>query len=123
MKLQTNYAKAPFFHEIKDFLFQIYESVSTTSLSEINLLFIKRICEYLNIDTPILSSTDFNLKGDKNERLIQLCKANNANVYLSGPAAKDYIDLGLFEENKIEVHWMDYQGYKEYNQQSKEFHH
>ena len=39
--------------------------------------------------------------GDKNERLIQICKQLNCNYYISGPSAKTYIDVKAFNENHI----------------------
>ena len=68
-------------------------------------------------------SRDLELEGDKNERLIQVCKKRNATHYLSGPAAKDYLDVKLFEENGITVEWMNYSGYKEYEQLFPPFEH
>jgi hypothetical protein len=85
-------------------------------LSDINLKFIKGICEILNIKTEIIDSKKLNLSGDKNQRLIDACKKLNATHYLSGKAAQSYIDLMFFEENNITVEWMDYIHYQEYPQ-------
>ena len=77
---------------------------------------IKEICDYLNIKTKILRDRDLLIEGDRNSKLINICKQLDANVYLSGPAAKIYVDEELFSRNGIEVEWMNYNGYKEYNQ-------
>ncbi|MCL9809100.1 WbqC family protein [Flavobacterium luminosum] len=122
--LQTNYAKASCFNETKDFIFGLYEQVENKeNLSEINYIFIKGICDFLGIKTKISFSTDYILGVGKSERLINLCKQADASVYLSGPSAKDYIDEVLFNENKIDLEWMDYSGYKEYNQLNIPFEH
>ena len=39
-----------------------------------------------------------------------------ASEYLSGPAAKNYLDENSFNEHGISVRWMDYSGYPEYAQ-------
>jgi transposase len=120
--LQTNYGKAPYFKKYKDIFFEIYD-FPTTNLSEINRLFIEKICVILAIETKIIDSRELNLQGDKVERLIDACKKLKATKYLSGPAAKNYINEDLFNENNIELEWMDYSNYKEYNQLYPPFEH
>ena len=71
----------------------------------------------IGIRTPITWSMDYELIGERNERLIHLCSQAGASEYLSGPAAKSYLDESLFLEHGISVHWMDYRGYPEYGQQ------
>ncbi len=114
--IQQNYAKAPFFKEYKDFFEDLYLNLQEESLSKINLLFINTINRILKINTPISFSTDFPLNSGKNERLIAICKYCKADVYLSGPSAKEYIDESKFNEENIDVQWMDYSGYNEYPQ-------
>lgn len=120
--LQINYGKALYFKEYKDTFFEIYDNAST-NLSEINKAFIQKICEILEIKTKIIDSRELNLEGDKVERLIDACKKLNATKYLSGPAAKNYMNEVLFNENNIEIEWMDYADYKEYNQLYPPFEH
>jgi len=120
--LQANYAKAPFFGEYKSRIFDLYENVST-NLSEINVDFIKEICGILDIDTKIIDSRSLNLSGNKQEKLIQACKQLDAAIYLSGPAAKSYIDESNFADHNIKVEWMDYSNYKDYNQLYPPFEH
>jgi hypothetical protein len=55
--------------------------------------------------------------------LLLECTRFNASVYLSGPSAKSYIDIELFERNNIALKWMDYSKYPEYNQHSRLFTH
>lgn len=120
--LQTNYVKTPYFKDYKDIFFEIYDT-PLTSLSEINRLFIEKICSILAIETKIIDSRELNLEGDKVERLIDACKKLKATKYLSGPAAKNYMNEVSFNENNIELEWMDYSNYKEYNQLYPPFEH
>ena len=89
----------------------------------INRLFIDRICSILAIETKIIDSRELNLVGDKVERLINACNKLKATKYLTGPAAKSYLDEDLFYKNKIEIEWMDYSNYKEYKQLFPPFEH
>ena len=122
--LQTNYAKALNFKENKDFIFNLYEQVSHLQLlSEINYFFLKEICNFLKIDTEISFSSKYEIGEGKTERLINICKQANANTYISGPSAKSYVEENLFLENKINLEWFDYSGYKEYEQLYPPFEH
>lgn len=120
--LQYNYSKSAYFKEYRDFFFDIYDSPST-DLSQINRLFIEKICAILAIETKIIDSRELSLEGDKVERLVDACKKLNATKYLSGPAAKNYMNEVLFNENNIELEWMDYSNYKEYKQLYPPFEH
>ncbi|MFN7044597.1 MAG: WbqC family protein [Flavobacterium sp.] len=122
--LQTNYAKATCFNYTKDFVFGLYEEASRKeTLSDVNYIFIKGICNFLNINTKISFSTDYSLGVGKSERLINLCEQAEASVYLSGPSAKDYINESLFLEKNIILEWMNYSGYSEYEQLYPPFNH
>tara|TARA_B110001450_G_C17648398_1_gene492212 strand:- start:173 stop:865 length:693 start_codon:yes stop_codon:yes gene_type:complete len=113
--IQMNYSGAPFFKEISNFIEPLYE-MKHTNLSMINSIFIKEICNYLNIKTLISHSSQFSIKGDKSQRLVNICIEAGANYYVSGPSAKDYLDTDLFENYNIEVEWFKYGEYPSYSQ-------
>jgi hypothetical protein len=71
----------------------------------------------------LTNSADYILEGDPTEKLINLCKQTNAQVYLSGPAAKSYLNQDLFDAAGIAIEWMDYTGYPEYPQPHPPFIH
>jgi hypothetical protein len=122
--IKHNYGKSTYFNTYLDELRNCYEEVGTLDyLSDVNLVFIEWICSKLGINTRLHSSRDFELSTDKNERLANICGQLNADLYLSGPAAKDYLDESCFTEKNIEVEWMNYQGYPEYQQLFGDFEH
>jgi hypothetical protein len=114
--LQSAYSKAPHFVEFKNQIWQLYSTIDTSYLSEINLLFIKEINKILKIKTIISDSRTLDLTGDRNERLVEAVLKVGGTHYLSGPAAKSYLNLELFKSNNIDVQWMDYSNYRIYNQ-------
>ena len=59
----------------------------------------------------------------RTERLVGLCRQAGATEYLSGPAARAYIDASLFEAAGITLTYMDYNGYPEYSQLYPPFDH
>ncbi|MBU0519803.1 WbqC family protein [bacterium] len=114
--IQRNYTQAAHFKQYKEIFEALYSSCADTYISQINLRFIKTICAILNISTPISWSTNYSLLPGKTERLVDLCEQVGADVYLTGPAAQNYIQEELFREAGIELRYMDYTGYPEYPQ-------
>jgi len=120
--IQANYAKAPYFDRYADRLSALYAE-SSTRLSEINHAFITAICDSLGITTPITWSSAFETRDTPTERLIDLCRAVGGTEYLSGPSARDYLDVAAFEDAGIAVQFADYSGYPEYPQPYGPFEH
>lgn len=122
--LISSYKKTNYFDEYMPKLTTIYKTCEKEDyLSSINQLFIQKICEILGIKTKITRDKDYDISGDKNERLLNLCKQVNADLYLSGPAAQSYLDEELFEKSGVDVAWMDYSEYPEYEQVFPPFEH
>lgn len=121
--LQQYYKKAPYYSIYKKLLEEIYIETKWSSLSSLNQFVIMKISEILGINTSFINSSDLNVSGRRLEKVINLLKKVNADVYVSGPAAKAYIDENVFQENKIELIYKDYQGYPEYPQLYPPFEH
>jgi hypothetical protein len=118
------YAKTPHFKEYKDVFEQLYEECESEELlCKINYKFIKNINKILEIETKISYSTDYMLIDGKTERVVDLCQQAHATEYISGPAAKDYLDEELFKKANIKLTWMDYTTYPEYHQLYPPFEH
>jgi hypothetical protein len=118
-----NYSKSKYFKDYKNIFEPLYLNVNTNNLSEINMMFITEICSILNISTQINKSSEYTLIQGKTERLIQLCKQTGSNIYYSGPSAKNYLDEYLLQVENIEVKYIDFSGYKQYDQLYGEFDH
>ncbi len=122
--IAQSYARAPHLKLYKDRFAALYDKCRNIDrLSEVNYLFITELCSILGINTKIRWSMEFKLVGDKNERLVNLCRDVGADYYLSGPAAKSYMDMALFRNAGIQVEFMDYSGYIPYPQLHGEFTH
>lgn len=121
--LSHAYARAPFFKAYADQIEALYRHANSEWLSEVNRHFIEGICELLGIRAEIHWSWEFIRHEGKSERLFGICRELDATCYLSGPAAKSYLDLELFDNAGISVEWMDYSGYPEYPQLYGAFEH
>ena len=98
-------------------------STSFTQISTLNRRFIEAICSYLGIKTTITYSSDYNLREGKTERLADLCVQAGGTEYISGPAAKDYVDEKVFADLGLKLTWFEYAGYPEYPQLWGDFTH
>lgn len=120
--LQQNYRRTPHFEEISAWLEPLY-SGTYTRLSDLNRAFLESICTYLGITTLIRNSSDYTLSDGKTERLADLCVQAGASEYISGPAARDYVEADVFSDRGIQLSWFDYSGYPEYPQLWGDFSH
>ncbi|MGA7179638.1 MAG: WbqC family protein [Thiobacillaceae bacterium] len=118
------YGKAPFFTHYRTLLEESYLSRSWTHLSVLNQHLIQLVSnEMLGITTEFADSRIYAAAGTKQDRLIDLLMKSDAMRYVSGPAAKDYIEPSRFADAGIELVWKDYSGYPEYPQRFPPFEH
>ncbi len=121
--LESNYRHARHFVEIASLLEPLYLEEQYTHLSKLNRRFIEVVCSYLGINTTLSNSWDYTLLDGKTERLADLCAQAGGTEYISGPAAKDYIDDQVLIDYGIKLTWFDYAGYPEYPQLWGDFTH
>ncbi len=121
--IRLAYGRAPHFKEFAGPVEHLYSTAESPWLSEINRHFIAGLCDLLGISRELRSSSEFSLSDGKTERLLNLCRSLDATRYLSGPAAKDYLDVELFANAGIAVDWMQYDGYPTYPQLHGTFEH
>lgn len=121
--IKANYSKAKWFDRYAPIFEDLFKSRLSNNLSEINKIFLSAVCDIMGIETKFLDSSELNLIGDKTERLVNVCIMLDADVYLSGPAARSYLDETKFEEHNIKVEWMYYDNYPEYTQLFPPFEH
>ena len=72
--IQHNYARAKYFEEYKAILENLYSESHEDFLSIINDRFLRVICDLLQIKSEFRVSSEFDLQGDKIERLVGICK-------------------------------------------------
>jgi hypothetical protein len=117
-----NYRRASRFEEVAA-IFEPFYQQHYTYLSVLNRKLIEAVCVYLGITTKISNSWDYQLIEGKTERLVDLCVQAGGTEYISGPAARDYIEEPIFTAHGIKLSWLDYAGYPEYPQLWGEFTH
>lgn len=102
------YAHAPFFHDVFDFLSDIYTR-EWTKLLDLNLTIINNIVRRLGLSPRFLRASDLSGHGKKADLLIDLCRKAGATHYLSGQAAQDYISSDdLFAHHGITLEYQSF---------------
>jgi hypothetical protein len=121
--IATHYARAPFFSTYREPLEALYRGCTEDRLSAVNRRFIEGLCDLLQIRTRLTWSMDYEVIPGKTERLVSLCQQAGATAYLSGPAARNYIEPDVFAAAGIALSYIDYSGYPEYPQLYPPFDH
>ena len=122
-----SYARSAHIATYRDMLTGLYrQAAEETRLSAINRLFFDAISKELGITAKVIDSADIMpveiLQAmDPNERLIRLIKEVGGTCYVSGPAAKSYMDIDGMNANNIDVYWANYSEYPEYSQLTQPF--
>jgi hypothetical protein len=119
--LMANYSRAAHIDAVAKGLAPLYLETTYSHLSSLNRTLIEWVCTYLGIETRIKDSSEFRLVEGKTERLLDLCRQVGATHYISGPAARDYLDESMFLDAGIAVTFFHYDGYSAYPQLWGEF--
>jgi hypothetical protein len=115
--LAHNYRKRPFF---KDY-FPELEAVLLmphTSLANLNISLAHLFCHWLNIETQIHYSENWNISGRKTAMLVDMCQKMKATDYLSSPGERAYVNIQ--EMNGYAHHFLKFthpiyeQGYRDF---------
>lgn len=120
-RIHASYHKAPFFKNV----YSIIEEC--ISYSEINLFTyvqysLIQICNYLNINTEILISSEIDIDHNKKsqKKVIAICKALKATTYINAIGGQNIYNKEDFKAHKIELKFLKSQ-LVTYNQYDNEF--
>lgn len=121
--LSFSYRSASQYHQLAELIEDYLGKKKWTHLKELNQYLIKMISERIGIKTAFKDSAEFDLEGDKMQRLLNLLLQSKATEYISGPSAMGYMEphLDMFQKNNIKVTFKKYPDYKTYKQLSLPF--
>jgi hypothetical protein len=125
--IELAYARAACYDSVAPWLFALFRTVAAEPLlTSVNEHLLRVLCDRLGIKVSIRRCSEiFDRELLRNinptERLVAIAKALSSTRYLSGLAAKTYLNIDLFASAGIEVLWMSYDGYPDYPQPWGEF--
>jgi hypothetical protein len=102
------YARAPYLRRYLPELEALLLGRCWEFLIDLDLAVIELMCDWLSLRREMARSSTLGITGERSERLLNLCQHFGASRYLSGNAARSYLDVELFARRGIEVIWQDY---------------
>lgn len=122
--LRHVYGRAPYFGHYQAFFQELYLGHSWNSLSSLNQHLTKTIAQdFLGLQTEFMDARSLNTVGRKTPRLLQILKRVGAEVYITGPTTRSYLDVELLAREGIQAIFKDFEGYPEYPQAHPPFEH
>lgn len=122
-RIEASYRTAPFFETYRPLFERIYLDEKWMTLSEWNQHLIRTIAAVLGITARFRDSREFQSRSRRLDRVLDILRDADADVYVSGPAARIYIEPERFARERIELEWKSYDGYPEYAQPYPPFAH
>lgn len=117
--ITMNYSKSKYFHDY----FQTFRELILSdynNLAEMNITINKWICNQFGFNIEFYQTSNMDIHTAKEERVIDLCTALEADVYISGNGARAYQIDEHFSERGVKLQYTDYRPI-EYPQLWKEF--
>jgi hypothetical protein len=105
--LRRCYARAPFFEP----MFAVMRSAISaghTLLAALTIHLCEAICAMLGVAPQFLRSSQIGVTGERQQRLIEICRYTGGDVYLSGPRARAYIEPNAFAAAGIQLRYIVY---------------
>lgn len=112
--LKVSYGSAPYFAQYGPECLALLETRFAT-IAELNIALTRWMMAQLAITTPLKRASTLQASGAKTARLIDILQRVGATIYLSGPAAKDYLEPGQFDQAGIALEYKTY-AYQPYPQ-------
>jgi hypothetical protein len=117
--IEEAYARAPrrdaYLRPLTELLVRKWER-----LADLDMALSRLMCGWLGLDRPMVRASELGIGGDRNTRLVALCRHFGADTYLSGNAAQAYLDVAMFAAHGIRVEWQNFR-HPEYLQQHGPF--
>lgn len=118
--LQASYGKAMHFKENKDFIFDLI-NYKASNIADYNIKIIKEFAIKLNITTKLVSSSDYRVSTSSTQRLIDLIKKVDGNIYLSGAGGDNYQEQSMYNQSNIKLIYNEIPSFQYKQYKSSEF--
>jgi len=106
--IQQAYAKSPYKVDLMSLLEPVYNTKSN-KLIDYSWSFIKRVVDWLEFDTRIVFSSDYDINKSKSSRLVELCNTLGISHYLSPKGSREYIESdGLIPNSNLLLSYQEY---------------
>lgn len=101
------YRRAPhldrYIPELEELLSRRWDGIADLDIAVAGLM-----CGWLGLRTQFARASELGLPGRRSDRILETCLHYRATRYLSGDAAKEYMDVELLQRHGVEVIWQHY---------------
>lgn len=119
-QLEHSYKKAKYWDDVKGIVFPALDSTGGMLL-DCNMQLIENCRKYLGIENRTVLASELELpECSGSDLILQICIKTNADVYISGPDGRNYLDQGKFKDNNIRIVYHDF-AHPEYPQMHGDF--
>jgi len=108
--LKQIYAEAPYKDQMLELVERVYWQLPFQNFAELLINGIEEIARYFGFfeQKQFIKSSVLNIGGKSTERVLEIVKYCDADIYITGMGALKYFDFELFENNGVAVHFIDY---------------
>ena len=106
--IEANYRATPYYALYEDRLETIYAN-KYDKLIDLNMNIINFLKGAFGIKTKITLASELDFVSGSTERLVDITEALGGDVYLSGPAGRDYLDVSFFGNRGISLKFQEFE--------------
>lgn len=112
--IKNSYSNTKYFDKFFPYIEEMLKK-NYLNICDLNIDLIKLFSNYLKLDTKFYLSSNLNVSGNKDDKLINLIKKINSHHYISPPGSKSYIDQKKFVQENIKLEFFRYKINNYYN--------
>jgi hypothetical protein len=106
--IEVNYLKSKYFKDLGPLLYSQIYSKKWDKLGDLNISIIEVLKDFVGLEVKCIRSSELNIPGQENEKLIKICKALGANKFIVKPGTESYHPPKIFNDNGIEFEYFTY---------------
>jgi hypothetical protein len=120
--IEHSYKKSSYFNAVFNILNNLF-NIKSVSISEFNYICIQSICDYLGITTKLIPSSTIyeNIELSGQNRIIDICKKENASSYFNPIGGTELYDKECFRKEGLDIYFIKTNTivYKQYKNSDK----
>ena len=107
--IERTYKKSPFWNDVKSIVYPCLEQ-KYSKLVDANLSLIDKCKKYLMIETTTVLASNLEVDDFTGSDLnLEICIKTKADIYISGPDGRDYLDIDGFNQKGIKIVYHDFE--------------
>jgi hypothetical protein len=121
--IDNNYKKAPYYDQVKEVILDtIFDDVKQSTISELAILSIKNVLDYLSIEKNTIASEGLYHNNDlaAESRIIDICLKENASIYINPIGGIELYSKQRFSDKGLELLFIK-PNLRDYKQFSNDF--